>query len=143
MGEQVFVIKHLWIQNSVMLLALGLLLFFVLYSVLRKKPRHLLAAIIWLAIVLWFFNSPFFGFSTVAVSHGGIKVNYGILSVRNDVLPITAPWKIISNPSGIRKLKRVHFIRIGNHDSMKVRGVRDLNLLKEIGATIDEYRDLS
>ena len=123
-----------------MLLALGLVLFFILYSLVKKKPKHLLASIIWLAIALWFFNSPFFGFSTVAVSPGGIEINYGILSIRNDHLPITSTWKIVTAPTGFRKLKKVHLIRIGTHESMKVRGIKDLDLLKSIGAAIDEYR---
>ncbi len=143
MATQLFVIKSIWIQNTIMLLALGLVLFFIFYFLAKKKPRHILAAAIWLFIVLWFFNSPFFGFSTVGVNPEGIEINYGVLSLRNDRLPITAPWKIITEPSGIRKLKRVHLIRIGNHESMKVRGLKDLDLLKSIGAAIDEYKNLS
>lgn len=141
MDTPFFVIKSLWVQNSVMLLALGLVLSFLFYSVIKQKPKHLLASAIWLAIVLWFFNSSFFGFSTVAVNPEGIKVNYGILSWRNDLLPITSRWEIVTTPSGIRKLKKVHFIKIGNHKSMKVRGVNDVNLLKHIGAAIDECRN--
>jgi hypothetical protein len=143
MDVQIFVIRSLWIQNSVMLFALGLVLFFIFYSLKKRKPKHLLAAIIWLGIVLWFFNSPFFGFSTVAVSPEEIKINYGILSFRNAHLPITSPWKIVSAPTGFQKLKKVHLIKIGNHESMKVRGIKDLDLLKSIGAAIDEYRKLS
>ncbi|OQY42097.1 MAG: hypothetical protein B6240_14325 [Desulfobacteraceae bacterium 4572_87] len=141
MDTQFFVIKALWVQNSVMLLALGLVLFFLLYSIREKKPRHLLASTIWLAIVLWFFNSPFFGFSTVAVNPEGIEINYGILSFKNHILPITSPWEVVTAPSGIRRLKRVHFITIGNHESMKVRGRDDLNLLNRIGVAIDECRN--
>ncbi len=126
-----------------MLLALGLVLFFILYSLVKKKPKHLMASVIWLAIVLWFFNSPFFGFSTVAVNPEGINIDYGIISFRNDHLPITTPWKIVTAPTGFRKLKKVHFIKIGNHESMKVRGLRDLDLLKSIGTAIDEYKNLS
>ncbi|EFK09688.1 conserved domain protein [delta proteobacterium NaphS2] len=126
-----------------MLLVLGMILFFICYSLMKRKPRHLVASLIWLAIALWFFNSPFFGFSTVAVSPEGIEINYGILSIRNDHLPITAPWKVVTAPTGFRKMKKVHLIRIGNHESMKVRGVKDLDLLKSIGAAIDEYRKWS
>jgi type IV secretory pathway VirB3-like protein len=143
MGPQFFAIKSLWIQNTIMLSALGLVLFFIFYFMAKRKPRHILAAVIWLFIVLWFFNSPFFGFSTVTVNPQGIEINYGVLSLRNGRLPISAPWKIITEPSGIRKLKRIHLIKIGNHESMKVRGLKDLDLLKSIGAAIDEYKDLS
>jgi len=124
-----------------MLFALGLVLFFLFYSLIKKKPKHLLASAIWLVIVLWFFNSSFFGFSTVSVSPEGIEVNYGILSWRNDVLPITAHWEIVTTPSGIRRLRKVHIIKIGNHESMKVRSGNDVNFLKNIGAAIDECRD--
>ena len=141
MDTQFFVIKSLWVQNSIMLLALGLVLFFLYYSFTKKKPKHLLASTIWLAIALWFFNSSFFGFSTVAVNPEGINVNYGILSLRNDTLPITSPWEIVTSPSGIRRLRKVHLIKIGNHESMKVRGVNDVNLLRNIGAAIDECRN--
>jgi len=143
MDTQIFVIKSLWVQNGIMLLALGLVVFFLLYSLSKKKPKHLLASIVWLAIVLWFFNSPFFGFSTVAVNPEGITVNYGILSLKNEHLPITSPWKIITTPSGFRKLRKVHRIKIGNHESMKVKSTGDLDLLKDIGMTIEECRKLS
>ena len=89
-----------------MLMALGLVLFFILYSLIKKKPRHLVASVIWLAIVVWFFNSPFFGFSTVAVNPEGIKVNYGIISFRNDHLPITTPWKIVTRPLRFSKTEK-------------------------------------
>jgi hypothetical protein len=140
MYSHTFVIKSLWVQNSIMLLSLGLLLLFLFYSIMKKKQRHMIAAIVWLGIVVWFFNSPFFGFSTVSVSPKGIKLNYGILSFKNDLLPISSHWEIVSKPSGIRKLKEVHFIRIANHESMKVRGLDDLNYLKGIGSAIDEFR---
>ncbi len=143
MDTQTFVIKSLVVQNSIMLIALGMVLCFLFYSLIKKKPKHLLASLIWLGIVLWFFNSPFFGFSTVSVNPEGIDVNYGILSLKNDRLPITSPWKIEVMPSGLRKMKKVCLIRIGDRKSMKVRRGKALDLLKEIGATIDEYRDLS
>ncbi len=140
METQHFVIKSLWVQNSVMILSVGLILLFLLWALSRRKPRHSVAAIVWLGIALWFFNSPFFGFSTVAVNPEGITIDYGILSIKNGRVPITTPWQIISSPTGIRKLKKVHLIKIGNHESMKVRGMADLNLLKKIGAAIDESR---
>ena len=140
MDTQLFVIKSLWVQNSIMLLALGLVLFFLFYSFIKQKPKHLLASAIWLAIGLWFFNSTFFGFSTVAVNPEGIEVNYGILSWRNDSLPIMSHWEIVTTRSGIRRLKKVYLIKIGNHKSMKVRGINDVNLLKNIGAAIDDCR---
>ncbi len=126
-----------------MLISLGLVLLFLFYSLAKKKPKHILASGVWLAIVLWFFNSPYFGFSTVAINPEGIEINYGILSLKNTTLPITSRWEIVTQPTGFRKLKKVHLIKIGNHESMKVRGLEDLNLLKNIGAAIDKCRNLS
>lgn len=143
MDTQTFVIKSLVVQNGIMLIALGIVIYFLLYSLIKRKPKVLLASVVWLGIVLWFFNSPFFGFSTVSVSPEGIHVNYGILSLKNDRLPVTSPWKIEAMPSGLRKMKTVYIIRIGDRESMKVRRGKDLDLLKGIGATIDECRDLS
>jgi len=143
MDTQVFVIKSLVVQNSIMLIALGMVLSFLFYSLFKQKAKFLLAALIWLGIVLWFFNSHFFGFSTVSVNPEGIDVNYGILSLKNDRLPIRSPWKIETIPLGLRKMKKVYLIRIGDRESMKVRRGEGLELLKGIGATIDQYRDLS
>jgi hypothetical protein len=108
----------------------------------QKKPKHLLASLIWLGIVVWFFNSPFFGFSTVSVNPESIDVNYGILSLKNDRLPITSPWEIETHTLGLRKMKTAYLIRIGDRKSMKVRRGKGLELLTGIGETIDEYRDL-
>ena len=143
MDTQTFVIKSLVVQNSIMLIALGIVLSFLFYSLIKKKPKHLLASLVWLGIVLWFFNSPFFGFSTVSVNPEGIDVNYGILSFKNDRLSIRSPWEIETLPLGLRKMKRVYRIRIGDRESMKVRRGEGLDLLKGIGLTIDEYRDPS
>ncbi len=140
MDTQFFAIKSLVVQNSIMILALGVVLFFIVYSLSKKNLKYLLASLIWLVMVLWFFNSPFFGFSTVSVSREGIDVNYGILSLKNDRLPIGSPWEIVTSPSGIRRLKKVHLIRIGDRESMKVRRGKGLDLLKDMGAVIDEYR---
>ena len=140
MDTKTFEIKSLLIQNSIMLLALGIVLFFLIYSLSKKKSKHSLASIIWVVIVLWFFNSPFFGFSAVTISQKGIGLNYGILSLQNALLPLETPWEIKTFPSGIRKLKKVHLIQIGNRESMKVRGRDDILMLKNIGETIDQYR---
>ena len=140
MDTQIFIIKSLAVQNSIMLIALGVVLFFIFYSFSKKKSKYLLASLIWLVIVLWFFNSPFFGFSTVSVSREGIDVNYGILSLKNDRLPIMSPWKIETIASGLRRMKKVYLMRIGDRENMKVRRGKGLDLLKDIGAVIDECR---
>jgi hypothetical protein len=141
MIPQTFIIKSIYIQNTIMLFSLGVVLFFLFCSLWRKKLKHVFVLSIWVLIVLWFFNSPFFGFSTVCVSTEGIRLNYGVLSSRNTVLPLDSSWKIETYLSGIRKMKKLYFIRIADHQSMKVRG-GELSLLKEIGGAIDKRKHL-
>ena len=90
--------------------------------------------------MFWFFNSPFFGFSAVSVSREGIRLNYGILSLRNDLLPLESSWKVENYWGGIRKMERLHFLRIGDRESMKVSGAEALKNLQDIGSAIDEMR---
>ena len=140
MTSQTFIIKSLYVQNSIMLISLGAVVFFLLHAVLKKRVKHILACSIWILIVLWFFNSQFFGFSTVSVSRGGVELNYGILSFRNVSLPIDTSWKIETYFSGFKKMKKLCFLRIGNHRSMKMRWGRGYHLLQDIGNAIDEMK---
>jgi hypothetical protein len=140
MAPQIFVIKSLYIQNTIMLFVLGVVVFFLVYSLAKKKPKHLIASFLWIIIVVWFFNSPFFGFSAVSVSPEGIRLNYGILSLRNDLLPIDSPWKVETHLSGIRKMKKLYLIRIAARESMKVRRNNGLDLLEKIGGAIEDMK---
>jgi len=140
MATQIFVIKSLYIQNTIMLFVLGVVVFFLVYSLVKRKPKHLIASFVWIIIVVWFFNSPFFGFSAVSVSSEGIGLNYGILSLRNDLLPIDSPWKVETHSSGIRKMKKLYLIRIADRESMKVRRNVGLGLLEEIGSAIEDMK---
>jgi hypothetical protein len=140
MEIQTFVIKSLPVQNTIMLLSLGIVLFFLTRSLIKGKFKHILVFLAWTGIVIWFFNSPFFGFSEVAVSRGGIKINYGILSLRNKTLPLDTPWKIETSPSGLLKISELYYLQIGDHRSMKVKGKRDLALLRRIGDAIAHMR---
>jgi hypothetical protein len=141
MIPETFIIKSLVVQNMIMLFSLGIVVFLLVRSLVKKKTKHAIVFSVWVLIVFWFFNSPFFGFSKVYISPGGIQLNYGILSFKkNSVLPIDAPWKIETTFSGIRKTKRLYLLKIGNHRSMKVRGGKDLGLLQAIGKAIDEMK---
>jgi len=140
MDSEIFIIKSLYIQNSIMLTFLCVVVSFLVHSILKKKPKHIVVFSIWLLLVLWFFNSPFFGFSAVSVSPTGIKLNYGILSFRNDLLSIDSEWKVETYMAGIRKNKRLHFISIGGRQSMNVRGVKKLHLLEKIGESIERTK---
>ena len=140
MATQIFVIKSLYIQNTIMLFVLGAVVFFLLYSLVKRKPKHLIASFVWIIIAVWFFNSPFFGFSAVSVGPEGIRLNYGVLSFRNDLLPIDSPWKVETCFSGIRKMKKLYLIRIADRESMKVRGIEGLSLLEKIGVAVEEMK---
>jgi len=141
MIPETFIIKSLIVQNVIMLFSLGIVVFLLVRSLVKKKTKHAIVFSVWVLIVFWFFNSPFFGFSTVYINPGGIKLNYGILSFKkNTVLPIDSPWKIETSFSGIRKIKKLYFLKIGDHRSMKVRGNKDLRFLQAIGRAVDEMK---
>jgi hypothetical protein len=137
MAPETFIIRSIFAQNTIMLLFLGIVASLLVYSLLKKRPKHIVAFSVWLVLVVWFFNSPFFGFSAVTVSPEGIKLNYGILSFRNDVLHLNTEWKVETYMSGIRRAKRLYFISIGDRHSMKVKGQNKLRLLQSVGKSID------
>ncbi len=123
-----------------MLLSMGVLLSILLLSLKKKRQKSVIASLIWIGIMFWFFNSPFFGFSAVSVSREGIRLNYGMLSLRNDLLPLESSWKVEKYWGGIRKMERLHFLWIGDRESMKVSGPEALKNLQDIGAAIDRMR---
>jgi hypothetical protein len=140
MDSEIFIIRSLFIQNAIMLVSLGVVFSLLIHAITKKRRKHSAVFTIWLILVLWFFNSTIFGFSAVSVSQAGIRLNYGILSLRNDLLPIDSEWKIETYLSGIRKNKRLYFITIGGRQSMKVKGEDKRRLLKSIGKAIDRIQ---
>ena len=138
MESQLFIIKSIYVQDGIMFLALAGLIFLLIKSFLNKKIKVLIASAVWIVIVLWFFNT-YFGFSSVRVSPDGIKLNYGVLSPKNTILSINSTWKIEDYLSGIRKNRRVFYIKIADRDSMGVTG-RNAKVLEEIGAAIDKMK---
>ena len=141
MSPETFIIKSLFVQNMIMLFSLSIVVFLLIRSLVKKKVKHTIVFSVWVLIVFWFFNSPFFGFSAVSVSPGGIQLNYGILSfTKNTVLPLDSPWKIETSFSGIRKMKKLYFIRIADHKSMKVRIRQGFILLQDIGNAMDRMK---
>jgi hypothetical protein len=114
-----------------------LLVLFVRFLV-RRQRKYLFVLGIWGAIILWFFNGPFWGFSAVTVSPGGLKVHYGFLSVfQNATLPVSSNWKIHRYLGGIRRLKNLYFFKLPGHESLKVRGQDKIDTLQALGAAID------
>jgi len=140
MDSEIFIIKSLFIQNAIMLISLGVVFCLLIHAIIKKRRKHSTVFIIWLVLVLWFFNSTIFGFSAVSVSQEGIRLNYGILSLRNDLLPLDSQWKVGTYLSGIRKNKRLYFLTIGGRQSMKVKGDDKRRLLQSIGKAIDRIQ---
>jgi hypothetical protein len=140
MDSEIFTIKSLFIHNAIMLISLGVVFSLLIHAIIKKRRKHSAVFTIWLVLVLWFFNSTIFGFSAVSVSQDGIRLNYGILSLRNDLLPLDSEWKVETYLSGIRKSKRLYFITIGGRQSMKVKGEDKRRLLQSIGKAIDRIQ---
>lgn len=140
MDSEIFIIKSLFIQNAIMLISLGVVFSLLIHAIIKKRRKHTAVFTIWLVLVLWFFNSTIFGFSTVSVGQDGIRLSYGILSLRNDLLPLDSEWKVETYLSGIRKSKRLYFITIGGRQSMKVKGEDKRRLLQSIGKAIDRIQ---
>jgi membrane protein YdbS with pleckstrin-like domain len=139
MVEKVFQIRSILVQNVIMLSCLGVVLAFLIHSFMRKNKKAIILFTIWLFLVLWFFNSPFFGFSMVGISQQGIRIQYGIISFRNTLLPLDTQWRIESQLAGIRKNRRLYELKIGTHRSMRVTA-KELSILKEIGKEIDKSK---
>ncbi|NIR17696.1 MAG: hypothetical protein GWN86_28845 [Desulfobacterales bacterium] len=140
MDSEIFIIKSLFIQNAIMLISLGVVLSLLIHAIIKKRRKHTAVFTIWLVLVLWFFNSTIFGFSAVSVGQDGIRLSYGILSLRNDLLPVDSEWEVETYLSGIRKSKRLYFITIGGRQSMKVKGEDKRRLLQSIGKAIDRIQ---
>ncbi|MGD8229220.1 MAG: hypothetical protein PVH82_02940 [Desulfobacteraceae bacterium] len=140
MDSELFIIKSLFIQNAIMLISLGVVFSLLIHALIKKRRKHSAVFTIWLVLVLWFFNSAIFGFSAVSVSQEGIRLSYGVLSLRNDLLPLDSEWKVETYLSGIRKSKRLYYITIGGRQSMKVKGEDKRQLLQKIGESIDHMK---
>ena len=121
--------------------ALALVLALLVRGISKKNTRHIIVFAVWAVVVVFFFNSSFFGFSTLTVGPEGIAVNYGFLSWENTVLPLDSPWRIETRLGGIRRNKRLYWIAIGQNRSMPVRGGRGRLLLENIGAAIDRMKN--
>jgi hypothetical protein len=140
MPVEVFTIKSLLVQNTLMLSALGIIILFLIRAVWMKRRRHIVVFSIWLCLVIGFFNSSLFGFSEVRVSPKGLRINYGFLSVRNTQLPLDSDWRIQKHRAGLRKTKRLYSLVIAGRESMRVSGGGGLRNLEEIGLYIDRMK---
>jgi hypothetical protein len=140
MPVDVFAIKSLLVQNTLMLGALGIIILFLIRAIWRRRRRHIVVFSIWLCLVVGFFNSPLFGFSEVRVTPEGLRIDYGMLSVHNTVLPLSSDWRIREHRAGLRKTKRLFSLVIAGRQSMRVKGGGGLKTLEAIGRSIDRMK---
>ncbi|KPK29234.1 MAG: hypothetical protein AMK69_07280 [Nitrospira bacterium SG8_3] len=139
MEPQTFFIRSVMVQNVVMGIIVAIIVGILIRSVRRQKATHVILVMMWGLIALWFFNGPLWGFSAVTVSPEGLEIHYGFLSVfRNTTLPVDTQWKIHRYLGGIRKLKNLYFFELSRHRSLKVRGADKVEVLKALGAAIDD-----
>jgi len=138
MTTEIFFIRSLTIQNVIMGIIAAIIAGLFIRSILQRKSRHTVAVVLWALIALWFFNSPLWGFSAITVSPDGLKLHYGFLSVfKNTSLPPATSWKIRVYMGGIRKIKRLYYLQLARHNSLKVRGADRLSTLQSVGTAID------
>jgi len=138
MDSEIFFIRSVTIQNLIMGLAILIIAGLLLRFLAQRRFRHAAAVGVWALITLWFFNSPLWGFSAVTVSHQGLKIDYGFLSLyKNTSLPPDTAWKIHVYMGGIRRIQKLYYFQLAGHRSMKVQGPAGLAVLKSLGAAID------
>lgn len=138
MDAHIFFIRSVAVQNLIMAVVVAVLVGLLVYFIKERLFRHCMAVVIWAFIALWFFNSPYWGFSAVAVSPEGLQIKYGFLSVfKNSTLAPDTPWKIRVYMGGIRRIQKLYYIELGPHTSMKVRGPDAFKTLESLGAAID------
>ncbi|MFO7761927.1 MAG: hypothetical protein ACQES8_03155 [Thermodesulfobacteriota bacterium] len=142
MNTITFAIKSVLVQNLIMAVIFSILLLLLLRAARKRSCKCLLAVSLWTAVVLWFFNSPLWGFSAVTVGPKGLKLHYGALSVaKNTTLPVDTTYEIKTYMGGVRKIKKLYYLELGRHRSMKVRGRKNLAILQDIGRTINRLND--
>ncbi len=138
MEMQTFFIRSVMVQNVIMGIIVAIIVGLLVHFTSRRQFKYVVVVGVWGLIALWFFNGPFWGFSAVTVSPGGLEVQYGFLSVfKNSTLPVSSQWKIHKYLGGIRKLENLYFFRLPGHQSLKVRGQDKIKILKALGSSID------
>jgi carbon starvation protein CstA len=139
MEAQTFFIRSVMVQNVIMGIIAAIILGVLIRCLWKQQLKNTVAVVIWALIAVWFFNGPLWGFSAVTVSPDSLQIHYGFLSVfRNTTLPVDTHWKIRKYLGGIRKLKNLYFFELADHRSLKVRGMRKIELMQALGAAIDE-----
>jgi hypothetical protein len=138
MENQIFYIRSLAVQDSIMAIFLAIIAGLLIRFLLQGKFRHAAASFIWALIALWFFNGPLWGFSAVATKPDGLELHYGFLSVaKNTTLPLATPWIVRTRMGGLRRMKKLYYLELAGHKSLQVRGPDKLEALLRIGEAID------
>jgi len=138
MPEEIFFIRSLTVQNIIMGIIAAIIISLLVRSFIQGKFSHSIALIVWALISLWFFNGPLWGFSAITVSPAGLHLDYGFLSVaKNTSLPPDTSWKIHTYMGGLRRMKKLYYLELADHRSLKIRGADPLATLQSIGAAID------
>lgn len=144
MPAEIFFIRSVAVQNIIMGIIAALLAGLLVRAVVQGKHRHIIAVAAWILISLWFFNSPLWGFSAVTVSPAGLRLHYGFLSVaKNTSLPPDTSWKIHIYMGGLRRIKKLYYLELAGHQSLKISGTNGLAALQAIGAAIDRLNGQS
>ncbi|MBE9580774.1 MAG: hypothetical protein IMF18_04060 [Proteobacteria bacterium] len=139
MEAETFFIRSVMVQNVIMGIIAAIIVWLLVRTIRKQNFTHMILVVAWGLIALWFFNGPFWGFSAVTVSPDGLKIHYGFLSVyRNKTLPVHSQWKIRTYMGGIRKMKGLFFFQLPDHRSLKVRGAAKFEVMKALGAAIDD-----
>lgn len=138
METQTFFIRSVTVQDIIMAVIVAIVLGLLIRFVQKGKRNYVVLVVLWGLVAVWFFNSPFWGFSAVTVSRQGLELHYGFLSFqKNTTLPAESPWTIRRYLGGIRKLKKLYYFELPGHQSLKVRGEDKLEILEALGAAID------
>ncbi|MCK4728192.1 MAG: hypothetical protein KAT27_04660 [Desulfobacterales bacterium] len=139
MEAETFFIRSVMVQNVIMGIIVAIIVWLLVRTIRKQNFTHMILVVAWGLIALWFFNGPFWGFSAVTVSPDGLKIHYGFLSVfRNKTLPVHSQWKLRTYMGGIRRMKRLFFFQLPDHRSLKVRGADKFEVMKALGAAIDD-----
>jgi hypothetical protein len=139
MEAQTFFIRSVLVQNVVMAVVMAIVVGLLIRFIKRRDTKYIVLVAFWGCVSFWFFNGPLWGFSAVTVKPQGLQLHYGFLSVfRNTTLPPDSPWKIKKHLGGIRKLKNLRYFSLPGHQSLKVRGEEKFEILKALGAAIDQ-----
>jgi hypothetical protein len=139
MEAQTFFVRSVMVQNVIMGIIVAIILALLIRTIRKQNLTHVALVVVWGLIALWFFNGPFWGFSAVTATPEGLEIHYGFLSVfRNTTLPVSTEWEIRRYLGGIRKLKNLYFFELSGHRSLKVRGADKVEVLKALGAAIDD-----